>query len=223
MTVLDREIALLNAAIYAPDNTVDWDTLDTGAADDGVYWGLVHMDDLLIVVFRGSVTMGDFERDAETMYWNDRELGSVHMGFLQGIKDVWSELNARLRPGKWMVCGHSLGAARALLFGALGCVRGSQPVGIVTFGSPRPGFTRLKSILAPVRIRSYRNRDDKGHDLITDVPAYLPPVFPYEHPRPLIDVSASPSDPTDDGPFRYHHIQLYVKALEGVTDGMSVG
>jgi Lipase (class 3) len=215
MSLTDLEVATLVNGMYAypGDAPIAWDHLDTGADNDGVYWGLKRQGDLSVVVFRGSTTAEDFARDAETAFWPDRDLGPVHLGFLQGMKDVWHEVRTNLTAGSWIAAGHSLGAARALILAGIAKVNGCAPASAVVFGEPRPGFQRLSDILAPVPIRSYRNTGADGHDLVTDVPFYVPGVFPYDHPRPLIDVSESPTDPNDWSPFRYHHMPLYLAAV----------
>lgn len=107
-----------------------------------------------------------------------------------------------------VVAGHSLGAARALIFAALlAAALSPQPArppdAVVVFGSPRPGFELLADLLAPVPIRAYRNDDAHGHDLMTDVPVHIPDLAPYVHPRqPLIDVTAAPPARRRLGPVR---------------------
>lgn len=212
--ITDLEIIqLVNSQYGHPGSPpVAWDHLDDGTDNDGVYWSVVTQGGFQVVVLRGSVTTDDFLKDAEAAFWNDRDLGGVHMGFLQGMKDVWSELEPMLK-GSWVACGHSLGAGRADILTALGVVHGKPPASRVVFGEPRPGFAKMCALAAQVPGRSYRNRDFNGHDVITDVPFTLPPLYPYTRPTPLIDVSESPAP--DDGwsAFRYHHAELYEKAL----------
>jgi hypothetical protein len=213
VSVTDLQIAQLVDAIYAhPGDNPGWDHLDDGSDGDGVYWATKRLGPMTVVVFRGSVTAEDFARDAAAPYWIDRDLGPVHLGFLQGMKDVWEELQPILAL-PWIAAGHSLGAARALILAGLASRVEMAPASVVVFGEPRPGFQRLADILKAVPIRSYRNMDADGHDLVTDVPYHLPPVWPYVHPRALIDVSEHPSDPSDHGPFRYHHMGLYLAAV----------
>jgi hypothetical protein len=114
-----------------------------------------------------------------------------------------------------VICGHSLGAARAVIISALLTLSGRQPIARICFGEPRAGFDKLKSILAPIRVqRSYRNRDNKGHDVITDVPFSLPPLFAYEHPTELIDLTVVPQ-PQAGWAFQFHVPELYAGAAPG--------
>jgi hypothetical protein len=67
----------------------------------------------------------------------------------------------------------------------------------------KPGFLRLSEILAPVAIRSYKNRFDP----VTDVPLTLYPDLPYMQPRAQIQLDVKP--PLDDVSFfSDHHIGL---------------
>lgn len=116
----------------------------------------------------------------------------------------------------WLVTGHSLGASRANVACARGVQAGNPPAGIIKFGEPNTGWGEFNRLLQQVPENcspSYRNMDADGHDLVTDVPEYIPPGFPYSSPWPRIDVTESP--PPFDGVdlFRYHHAQLYRAAL----------
>jgi len=218
MSLTDLDVANLVNGIYAypGDPAIAWDHFDSGASDDDVYWAVKIVNGVSVVVFRGSTTAEDWERDAETAFWVDRDLGEVHLGFLQGMKDVWQEVGPTLKAGAWVSSGHSLGAARAQILAALGVVAACPPAAVVVLGEPRPCFAKMAGILAAYPNRSYRNRDSDGHDLVTDLPPYLPPAFPYVHggySRPLIDISQSPSDPNDWSPFRYHHMPPYQAAV----------
>jgi hypothetical protein len=51
-------------------------------------------------------------------------------------------------------------------------------------------------------------------NLVTDVPVHIPDLAPYVHPRrPLIDVTAAPPAADAWGPFAWHHMALYARAL----------
>lgn len=221
--ISDLEIAQLCDAIYGRGPDPGWDHLDDGSLDDGVCWGIKNLGGIMVVVFRGSLTLEDWMRDVAAAFWIDRDVGPVHIGFFMGVKDVWEELQTLLSV-PWVVAGHSLGAARALDLAAVAAAAGCAPAAVVTYGSPRPGFQRMADILAKARVqvRSYRNADHRGHDLVTDVPLPLIPLFPYTHPGEMIDVPEGPL-PGDDGPFAYHHIQLYVAAMMKLNPMPTIG
>jgi hypothetical protein len=133
-------------------------------------------------------------------------LGGLHAGFAKGVFQFYSSILYLCNPNT-VVCGHSLGAARALIFGGYMAQAGVKPKAIITFGAPRPGFQKLKDILTPVTVREYRNRADP----VTDVPFPIFPDLPYIHPRVPLDISAMP--PADEilNPLADHSINLYAE------------
>lgn len=216
--ISDAEILQYIGVLYAYPSVapVVWDHLDTGLDDDGVYWALKRLPTgERLLIMRGSVTLLDFERDAEATVKDDVLLGPVHAGFVRGVYKAWTEAKAIIGTAPWIAAGHSLGAARACLIAGYGVVTYHPPVRCVRFGEPRPGMQRLADILAHVPGASYRTADADGHDIVTDVPFSLPPTFPYVHPSPLIDVVAHPAADDPWGPVRYHRWSCYVEGLKG--------
>lgn len=183
---------------------------------DGSYSALLHTDEADILVWRGSTTAVDWLEDFEHLALpvDDPVLGPVHPGFITGVRAVTSIWDAALATSKnLIICGHSLGAAHALLYAAL-AVR--LPISrVVVFGSPRPGMARLDGILAPVSITSYRNRDPatEHHDLVTDVPFRIPPLLDYVEPRGFTSMTAIPKPDDAWGPLAFHHAELYREGL----------
>ncbi len=162
--------------------------------------------DFRIIVFPGSESVLDWCRDFQADMRDDPDLGGIEWGFQQGIRDVYNQLIIG-SDKKCIITGHSLGAARALIFTAL--LSNHDNLEVVTFGSPRPGGGKLRKILSGVTQRSYRN----CRDPVCQVPFYIPWFRPYQHPSDLIPVSAPP--PADDkwGKFAAHHSRLYEQAL----------
>lgn len=195
----DADIAQVCAASY--DTATKWDVLWPGADSDGIYAGLIGN----VLCFRGSVTTEDWFRDLDTLPTNDPALGGIHAGFAAGVGQFFAK-NLQLLHQDTIICGHSLGAARALICAGYAEQAGLRPKAVITFGSPRPGFSRLAEILIPVTIRSYQNRND----LVTDVPRWIWPELPYLHPRPPIAINVPPA-PGEFGIFADHHIQLYLQ------------
>lgn len=206
---LDLVCVNLCAAIYRSDSA--WDYLDEGR-DDGVYFAIKHLDGADVVVFRGSITGRDWFRDIRFFPIPTR-IGTVHHGFFEGLEKMWDEIRPMLIQPV-VVTGHSLGAARADILCGLMIADDLPPARRIVFGEPRPG---LPDFCGPVGNRpgaSFRNRDNWGHDDVTDVPLDLPHALDFGRPSPLIDVTAPPSlierlDPL----FDYHHIALYQTAL----------
>lgn len=185
---------------------------------DGVWAGIKHYEDCSAIAFRGSSTLQDWIRDFEGLMVNDPAIGCVEQGFMRGMRDVIAhaadEINTSMP--KIYVTGHSLGAARALIFSGLVAAMGLPKIlqRCVTFGSPRPGGAKLKEVLAPVEIHSYKNGDDP----VTEVPIAFP-LFPYAHPRDLIMVDVPPAAGDMWGVLARHHSELYVQAMKGLQNG----
>jgi hypothetical protein len=216
MPITDRDVAELCLGIYPEHTPPTWDYFDDGShPDDGVCWGVKHVDDVSIVVLRGTVTLGDWLRNfqawIEPIHHDD--LGPVHAGFYSGMRTVQRELKEKIAPSRpLIICGHSLGAARGAILSALLTLDSRPPIARICFGEPRAGFARLGEILAPIKQqRSYRNRNAKDHDVITDVPFSWPPLFAYQHPTDLTDLTVAPM-PHTPGIFRFHVPELYAAA-----------
>lgn len=215
MTITDLDIVDLIIGLYAyPGGVpVTWDRYDDGSDDDGNVWAVKRLGEIDVVVNRGSVTLADFMKDSLAVPVVEPQIGGVHPGFYWGMPKQWLEVSPRLVAGKWVICGHSLGAGRGRQVGGVGIANGIPPLAGIFLGEPRPGLQRLADLWAPYTQRSYRNKDQDGHDTVTDVPEYLPPFFPYVHPSPLIDVTESPPASDPWGVFKWHHCPLYRAAI----------
>lgn len=198
--ITDNDIARVCAASYDPN--AQFDVIWTGEDSGGIYAVLKNN----ILCFRGSVTADDWFRDLDAIPVIDPVLGGVHAGFAQGIQPLYAKIIQLLNKDT-ILCGHSLGAARALIFGGYMQSAGVTPQAIITFGSPLPGFFKLTEILIPVIQRSYRNRFDP----VTDVPVPFPNA-PYMHPSALIKIDAAPL-PWDLDLLADHSISLYADGV----------
>lgn len=198
---------------------------------EGVVVSLRHGDDFDIVCFRGSVEPQDWVDDFKGWPTLHPVLGYCHNGFLQGMETVYEELAVAIvasgRP--YCVTGHSLGAARALIFAAMmtaatGEAGAPRCVAVETFGTPRPGFARLSGILnsGGYGIRCWKNGHDPklhaggvlDHDPVTDVPALVcPDGDGYQHPVTQTLNIVTP-DPNDHSVFAYHHMPLYLDGIK---------
>jgi hypothetical protein len=219
--ISDADLADLCVGIYAYPGfpSVTWDHYDDGSADDGVCWAVKRVDGIDVVVFRGSVTMLDWLRDA-TILGNPfvhRDLHGIWPGFYLGMPECWQEVRSKMSGPVTIVTGHSLGAARASVLCAMMTSTQYKPVARVVFGEPFPGDEDFCAMIADIPSRSYCNGDDKGHDLVTDSPFFIANKdFRPARPSPLISVSQSPDAAAHGllGVFKYHHCPLYREALQ---------
>ncbi len=187
-----------------------FDRIFRGEADDEVWLGIKFNTDCVSLTFRGSTDAADWFRDFEAQMVDDPILGGVHFGFLQGLRPLLDTIRPMLATDKRIVVeGHSLGAGRAHLMAAL-LQREAFIVERVLFGSPRPGGTKLATILNQHPCRSFRNRRDP----VCAVPFDIPLFDEYRHPEPQIHLDQAP--PPDDswGPMADHHMPLYLEAVK---------
>lgn len=217
--ISDARAAGLCCALYEPSPVNPFAVIDDGA-DDGICWALAREGDCDVIVLRGSVTLRDWLRDvlALTLPYTSRRMGPVHPGFYLGLDNCWSDIAKVLRPdAPVVVTGHSLGAGRAAILTALMIDAGRAPAARIVFGEPKPGFAQLATYISTVPGRSYRNGDDRHHDLVTEMPFSFPPED-YEHASPLIKVCAPPPPDHSWGIFAYHHIELYLAAVSAIEN-----
>jgi Lipase (class 3) len=111
---------------------------------DGVAFGIKEYPEGIALIFRGSVTLQDWLRNAEAIADPSPHegLGPVHPGFFAGLPELWTRLKPRLTQKPCIVAGHSLGAARASLFTGLMVLDGKPPVRRLCFEEPRPDAAR---------------------------------------------------------------------------------
>ena len=113
------------------------------------------------------------------------------------------------------VCGHSLGGGESQISAGILSRSGYKLLENITFGCPLPGDADLAELIAPFPNRSYWNyRNPFHHDIVGDVPVYLPHE-PYVMPtkRILID---EPPPPDDEWPglLAWHHMEHYVNGVK---------
>ena len=180
------------------------------AQDIHVRHRVVDGDD--VIAFRGSSNAEDLLDDFRG--WPKKHLlvGWCHAGFVDGMDDVLMEVSAALGGRRVYVSGHSLGGARALILGGMLVAKGIAPLGIATFGAPRPGFARLSVMLngGGFPIRCYKNRRDP----VTDVP-YLGGLYTRPVEQTRLDVAPAADD---GGPFADHHMPLYLEGVRRLQD-----
>lgn len=215
LDLVNIQQAMEGARALAPDT---WDHLEPPSGDRGVCWGLLVKFGVQVLSFRGSIAPEDFLRDAISEEavaidppWGTA-VGHVPIGFIIGLIEAYTAILSLLDHAKdLVVIGHSLGAARALIFAGMMASNGRPPKEVVTWGSPMPGMLALKTLLSPITQRAYRNRRDP----VCDVPLPIE-LWPYCHPSALIQVdSGPPEDPMDI--LSDHHIFNYAKAIRAIN------
>lgn len=195
----DLDLLDVAARLYDPAQAAFWDHI---FVDENCYCAIKYIDGGSVLVFRGSVSVFDWFNDLTEDPIEDHQLGAVHGGFYRGVRDKYQSVMAALK-GETTVVGHSLGAARAMLFGGLMLANGPPPRAIRAWGCPRPGFSRLSEIVATCPdARWYRNQSDP----VTFVPWRL---GDFKHCGEMRQVHATPIDGDEWGPLRDHHLSQY--------------
>ena len=215
---LQTDAATLCYSLYNyPDSPkVGWEYLNDGTDATGIYWAMVRLNGVLWIVYRGSVTKLDWERDFYTFYdpFLHDQLGPIHPGFYEGLPDTIQVALNFAKPNDIIgVTGHSLGAGRASLATGLLCIAKKIPAVRIVFGEPHSGKAELAQIVGNVsRSESYRadggpNSTWEDVDLVTAVP----PWFDVPGPRTNVIVNPPANDPW--GVWRYHHMSGYAKTI----------
>lgn len=210
VTAICDQYAWLYTDLPAPPGT--WDHV---IPVDGSYTAIKRIDGVDYVMFRGSTTFLDWIEDFEdcAIPFNDPVLGDVHPGAREGVIVVKDKINS-LVGTHVVIVGHSLGAMHAAIYAGYRVARGLPVDALVMFGEPRPGGAKLSSILAGIKVQSFRNTNDAGHDIVTDVARSIPPLLPYQHVRdPLTDCRHDPLPGDLWLAFRYHHFGHYARAF----------
>lgn len=141
--------------------SVTWfDKNDTQAA-------MLRRGDVSYLIFRGTDSVHDWILDADIRKIKTR-FGYVHHGFWNGLNAIWNDVlkaNDGLE-SKYVVCGHSLGAAEATLAACLlEQYDNVKVLGVYLFGSPRVGGYSFKY----PKVKTFRVVN--GTDIVTRVPS----------------------------------------------------
>ncbi len=146
---------------------------------------------------------------------NHPSLGFIHAGFYTMASVVLDRVIADLtRSGApYAICGHSLGAALALLLGAMLIVRGMPPVKVGAFAPPRVGGQKFVATATSVPCCA----DRYGVDPVPTVPLDFPLLFPYgQVPLRELEAPPLPRDASLAQLFAQHHIGNYVSGVYAI-------
>jgi triacylglycerol lipase len=131
-----------------------------------------------VVATRGTVTVADWITDITAAMEPGPSGTSVHAGFNRVAKSVLREINSQLvnkNPTMIHVVGHSLGGAVANILAASFALQGIG-VELYTFGSPRPGLSSFRDLLADKIGERNMYRAFSMSD-----PVPLVPIHPFLH------------------------------------------
>ena len=165
------------------------------------------INDLNIIAIEGTHNPIGWALDFCALKATDHEasdhpsLGFLHAGFYAASLLAMPTIKQAIGSDPFAICGHSLGAAQALLIGGLLIDDGKLPVSIGAFAPPRVGGDQFVNIVKPFS-KAYRYGDD---------PVPLVPVWTKQYPYlqvPLIEIGEFRFDV-----FSSHHIDNYVNSV----------
>jgi hypothetical protein len=183
----DVELVDYAAATYAPGGTPFINDLGSSVC---VYLS-TRPDGLNIIAIEGTHNVYGWVLDFLATRMTDQEgvnhptLGFVHSGFYLAARSMIDRLDAVAAKGPYAICGHSLGAALALLLGGMLIDDGVPPVKIGAFAPPRVGGSQFVKVVTSVPFCAYAFGDDP----VPNIPFTIPPDFPYEQ-VPITDIGA---------------------------------
>jgi len=168
-----------------------------------VYVVITVVDGITIVAFRGTEpsNIKDWIRDFDAIPTENHYLGLCHRGFLTGAVAAVPLLIPLLEGKQFIIVGHSLGGAMAILTGALLTALKMPPIQVTTFGAPNSFIANdVIRILKPIPGKRFRNGDD---------PVPLVPTWPYHQDREFTHIGTASIDSISD-----HFIAAYYSSLE---------
>jgi hypothetical protein len=149
---------------------------------------------------------------------NHATLGWIHAGFYSSAVVALTRCALIAAEGPYAICGHSLGAALALLIGSLLSQdqldgRSLAPVKIGAFAPPRVGDSTFVKVATSIPLCAYRYNVDP----VPQVPLTISPAFPYM-PVPMTALPG-PSIPLFAITRRLacHNIANYVAGVKGLA------
>jgi len=200
-------LAGLCCDIYDPSTKDKWlHYWDQDGGSNDMHVAHTRIDDVDVLVFRGTDKLEEWLIDAEAWPCYHRQLGFLHSGFAL-YADAILEETSQMVGSKVVITGHSLGGARARILAAHRIITGLPVDQLCVFGSPKPGFVNWARVIQKSGMvhESFRNRNDC-------VPL-MPGLFPFwEHSEEWGILDAAPAE-DDFEALRDHSIVLYRDGL----------
>jgi predicted lipase len=168
------QYALLAKAAYS--------TAPTIGREDGAARAIISdTDDGQVISFPGTNNIATWLADLNVDTVNVIGLGELHEGFWDAFNDIRSPL---MQNSPAVTCGHSEGAALALIYAAALCFIGKPPKAVYAFEPPRISCDpTIKALFVEhgVQVYLYQN----GNDIVPDVPRL---IHDWQHPGQLIRI-----------------------------------
>ena len=200
--ISDYDLVLAAKATYDPKAIPVFE-----AFDQAIRIFQTKKDDLNIFAIEGTHNPIGWALDFCALKATDRQalnhpnLGFLHAGFYAAALAAMPFIKYRINGEPFVLCGHSLGAAQALLIGGLLIDDKIPPLKIAAFAPPRVGGEQFVNVVKSLT-SAYRYADDP----VPLVPIWTP-QFPYKQ-VPLIEIGEFMFDV-----FSAHHIDNYVNAV----------
>ena len=144
---------------------------DVGSAFSSARAICRQVDDGFCVTFRGSDNTASWITDLDIAVLDDTTIGKVHKGFWTAWGTIAGQVKnlAHASGSPIILCGHSLGAALALLAAADMLCSGMPVAAVYAFEPPRVSpDINVRTILSKTVVHAYRN----GGDPVTQVPPF---------------------------------------------------
>lgn len=204
------QIATYTMLLYntTAQNHQPFDIIFREKTDHGVYCGIIETETEIFIIFRGSVTLEDWARDAISYLPGELNGTEYPLGFVEGMDHCIRNLTYFLKKKKPIyIGGHSLGAAHAAIFyQSIDKTVFPHVQQVVLMGCPN---TTETIPLSDINLYNFRN----GQDFVMNVPPE-----PWHQSYPIIQINGG----HDCFPnlFMYHHIEYYLKGILDYEKGV---